>query len=74
MSLDNASKKYITSEVQKNFKNLGLFSQQRSHLVHTAHTPKADEGIDGEVRLSDIGGTRKLWTKLAGTWYSVTVT
>lgn len=33
-----------------------------------------DSAIQGKIVLSDISGTRKIWARINGTWYSVTVT
>lgn len=29
---------------------------------------------DGTIVLSDISGTRKIWARIGGAWYSITVT
>jgi len=33
-----------------------------------------DAAINGKIVLSDVAGTRRIWAKVNGTWYSTTIT
>lgn len=70
MGMEEVGKKFKSNEIQNNFSQ-SRFSQQRSHITQTDHAPMNSEGIDGELRFSNIGGVRKLHGKMAGVWYSV---
>lgn len=60
-------------EIHKKINDLKSFSQQRSHLSHTA-IPDNSVGIVGEVRYVDTGAAWKIIVKTSKGWKSVAIT